>query len=29
VELAQDRDRWRCTCGNGEGLSGSIMRGIF
>ena len=29
MELAQDRDRWRGTCGYGEGLSGSIKAGNF
>ena len=29
MELAQDRDRWRGTCGYGEGFSGSINAGNF
>jgi len=29
MELVQDRDMWRGTCGYGEGLSGSINAGNF
>jgi hypothetical protein len=29
MELAQDRGRWRGTCGYGEELSGSINAGNF
>ena len=29
MELAQDRDGWRSSCGYGEELSGSINAGNF
>ena len=29
MRMAEDRDRWRGTCGYGEGLLGSIKCGEF